>query len=375
MRYRFIPFEESTRPQWDAFVGANPHAWVGHDSAILELAEGQGSRSLSHLALDPHDHVVAVVPLFIDSIRLARFLRFRTLRTSYSLRGGPLLAPSFSASMREGFWDEWHAWTGRLARREGIDLVQLSLPNFLGPQPISDFYPYCPLLPHGYNIVPSYSLIVTLDAAASFTGRYTRSCRKNINHAEREGVEFRVISERSEWMALHPLNVAMYRSKNVPPLSEETFALLWDRFVARSLAQAFALRYRDQWITASLSTGTRHSWYHWYMFNDPSRPVRGANNLLVHRLMQHFSAQGVEHFEIGSLDFETSEENQRISQFKLSFGAEVRHSINALGVVSGMKYALAQLLIAANRSLDGARRRARREEPEGAEPPEPPSGE
>ena len=344
MDLTFVPYDESMRESWDAFVEANPHAWPGHDSAIVDFERAIGSRSLSHLALDKSGRTVAVAPLFLQSERLMRVLRQRTLTTGNSLRGAPLLDARWSPGHRGNFWKAWAKWIDDIARRERVDSVHVAFPHLFGDQPNTELYDYCPLRDEGYRDPARLALIVDMnDAPENLIEILKQNCRTSCRRAQSRGGEFELIEDRREWMDLYALNLETFRGELVPPYTREAMEVVWDGFVARGRAGAFALRYRDEIISALITVGTPHSQYYWIGFNRRPPVLSGTTNMLYFKTMEWWREQGMRYIELGSLEFGDPRQ-VGIANFKRSFGGRIHHAMQCSRVFRPRKAAAVDFL-------------------------------
>lgn len=351
MPYSFQLLDNSSKSRWDAFVAANPHAWPGHDAAVIEFERLRGARSLSHLVMDDSGQLAAVVPLFVAEDRRARLFRFRTLHTGSSLRGGPLLRADLPDATRRHFWPEWIGWLKGLARREGADEIAVSLPHFYGDRPKEALYEYFPLRDCGFGDAGGVTLIADLAAApADIAEQFTRESRKNVRHALKSGATFESIKDRAVWLACDDLNRQTFEGEHFSPYSPASLEHIWDGFVARGLARVFGVRHEGNLVSVVVTAGTATSHYAWIGFNRRPMPLRGANNLLVHGVMERLRAEGVKYYEIGSLEFDDPRQ-QRIAAFKKSFGGIPRQAYGGILVLSEIKTAAAAFIGALAKGL------------------------
>jgi hypothetical protein len=352
MDFRFVHFEDNYREAWDTFVTANPHAWPGQDAAIIDFERSRGHASFSHLAYSEGGQLVAVAPMFLLTQRQARFFHFRILTSGSTLRGGPLLRADMPPKLRQQFMAAWTLWLDGLARRERIDAIRVAFPHVIGDQLSRDFYEYYPLRGNGFVEQAGLTLLMDLTVPGDLFNRLTKECRKAVRRAKKDAVEFQLVSDRETWLSFHELNLEFSKTKEFPPYSEESMAILWDRFIERGLAHAFYIRHEGRAICAMIVAGTRHSCYAWIGFNRIPRPVIGASNLLMYSIMEWMRQSGRHYFELGSMEFHDAYERD-ISHNKQSFGGRPHYGLDGVRVVSGLKQASVDWMRAAHRKLKG----------------------
>ncbi len=338
MDLRFVSLDDRYQESWDSFVAANPHAWPGHDRAIIDFERSRGHESFAHLILGDEGQVVAVAPLFLLRQRRARLFQVRTLSTGSTLRGGPLLRADSSPRQRQTVMETWATWITALARRERVDEIRVAFPHVMGDRLSREVFDYYPLSDYGFLERAHLTMLMDLSAPGDLFGRLAPACRKAVRRATKAGAEVEAVTDRETWMGFNELNHEFSRSKGFAPLSEESMAILWDRFVARGLAHAFCIRSSRQAICAMIVVGTRHSCYAWIGFNRIPRPVIGASNLLMYNIMEWLRATGRRYFELGSVEFDTPDA-RRITAFKRSFGGQPQYGLDGGRIVNEMKVA------------------------------------
>jgi hypothetical protein len=340
--FNFVPYSEPLREEWDRFVQANPEAWAGHSSSILEFERLLGNETRPYLARDDQGKVVGVIPLIITRTRRAPFLPvITTLGSGSVLRGAPLIESSWNQRERERFWDSFAKWAVSFGATIGCHRIRLSFPHFLGPKPIHEVYRYLPLLDHGFTAPSNLTLILDLASCKDDLMRVLDGkCRNLVRRARDGGASFSRIVDKTDWLSCFELNLQTFRENDCQALSEKAFDFLWDGFVARGLAEAFAVRYEGQPVSAALTVGTRWSHYYWYGFNrQPRCPLPGVGNLLVFEILRYHQEKGMPYFELGSLNF-GSQRVRRIAAFKEDFGGRPRHGMMAETVLAPWRVSL-----------------------------------
>ena len=340
MALTFIPLDRSNQALWDQFVDENPHAWIGHHSAIIEFEQARGNRSHAHLALGPKDKVIGVCPLFMVTDMAARFVPLRSLVTGCSLRGGPLIDAAMGARKRRDFFRDWAAWIMSYARGRQVDLIRASFPHVFGDQHNTEIYPFFPLLEHGFQQTTRYTLLMDLAGAPEeLLGAMRREVRKDIRKTLKAGAEVRPITDRSQWLGeCHHLNLETFGSKGLTAYSPEVMQIVWDRFVSPGLADILGVWHEGKLLTVQVNVGTAGSTYSWLGFNRRDNPLPGSHRLAILRSMESHRALGRSFFEIGSMEFDDPEQ-RAISRFKRSMGGEVRSSMDGQLVLSELKLA------------------------------------
>lgn len=342
MDFKFIPLGEARQADWDRFVAGNPHAWVAHDRAYIEFEESRGFRSVSHLALDERDRVVAVTPLFLKECTVGRMFRFRTMLTGTSLRAAPLVAADMPPKTRREFWRAWAEWSREEGARRNVDEIRVNFPHFIGERHVSEVYEVNPLREHGFNDVPNLTMLLDLQAVegdliASFEGR----CRNSFKKAAAAGAVYEAVTDRGTWLSLEEINRQTFAEEEAEAYSRRTMEILWDRFVERGLARVAALRHEGRVICAGVRAGNGFSEYNWILFSERPRTVQGATNLFMGRDMEAMRARGVRWCEVGSLEFDDPRQ-RGIAEFKRSFGGKVYRTMDCKACLSPLKLATAQ---------------------------------
>jgi hypothetical protein len=338
MALKFVPLDDSTKQQWDRFVGDNPHAWVGHHAAIIAFERAQGHAPLAHLALGKGDKVQAVCPLFITEERLVRYVPVRSLTTGCSLRGAPLLAAGLGVKKRRSFWREWTAWVVELARRQGVDQIRASFPHVFGEELNRQVYPYFPLRDFGFDQSANYTLLMDLRAAPpEISSLMKPETRKKIRQTLAAGVELVQISDRERWLGeCDELNRQTFGSKALSAYGREVMEIVWDQFVEPGLAEVLGIEHEGQLLTVQVNVGTGRSYYYWLGFNRRPCPLTGSHSLLMLRCMERYRERGAAFFELGSMEFDDPSQRD-IAQFKRSLGGEVYPALEGQLELSELK--------------------------------------
>jgi hypothetical protein len=351
MKIRIVPHDASRTAAWDAFVESNPHAWVGHSSAVLRLEAALGNRSFSLMALDGSDRVVAVAPLFLVQYTLSRMFQVRSLVSGTQLRGGPLLDAGMNPKNRRALFAAFTAELEGIAGREQIDQVRIAFPHVFGDRLNTDIYPVFPLRDHGFSALANYTLLLPLGGGPErlFKG-ITPPARRQIKRAKAAGAECVAITDRQQWLDCDELNRDTFTAEEADAFSLEFLQLAWDELVATGLGQVFGVRHQGQLVNAVLTVGTRHSQYIWLLFSRQPRPLAGANDMLFWYVIETLAEQGCNYLEVGSMDFDDPR-MKAISDFKRKFGAQPRPSLEGLLVYSDLKLTGAHLVGALSRKV------------------------
>lgn len=343
MEFKFIPFDETQRPAWDAFVASNPHSWVGHDSAHIDFEESLGHPSFSHLVLDERGKVAGVTPLFFQASTRGR-IRFKTLMTGTGLRGAPLIAADMPPKTRREFWRAWADWIRNEAPKQKVDEIRVSFPHFIGTQHISEFYEVNPLRELGFHDTPNLTMLKDLSAVnGDVIASFEKKCRSALKKAAEAGAEWVAISDRGQWLAFDELNKQTFAEESADAYSRRTLEIVWDRFVARGLARVAALRCDGRWISAGVRAGNQFSEYNWILFNERPRTIQGGTNFFIGRDIENMRARGIHWCELGSLEFDDPRQ-RNIAEFKRSFGGRVCPSMDCKLVLNPLKAATAAWL-------------------------------
>lgn len=351
MDFKFIPFDETRRPAWDAFVAANPHAWVGHDSACIDFERSLGHESFSHLILDERDAVVGVTPLFFVSYARARLFKFKAMVTGTSLRAAPLADAKMPPKTRRDFWRAWAAWARAEAAARGVDEIRVGFPHFIGAERVFDFYEFSPLRECGFADIPNLTMLKDLAAAdGEMCASFDKHCRNSMRKALAAGAEWVAVTDRDQWLAFEELNRQTFAEEAADAYSRRTLEIIWDRFVARGLARVAALRHEGRYLCASVRAGNKNSEYNWLLFNERPRTLKGATNLHICRDLEDMRARGVRWCELGSMEFDDPRQ-RGIADFKRSFGGRVQTSMDCKLCLSPLKAASAEFLQALAKRL------------------------
>jgi hypothetical protein len=353
MELRFHLLDAEHKPAWDGFVADHPHAWPGHDTAMVAVEEAMGHRSYSQVVVDENDRVVAVAPLVVTEARLARLYRWRVLSTGTFLRGAPLLAAELTAAEAETFWDAWVQRVRTLARDHHIDEIKVGFPNFLGDRFVDEYYEVNPLLSRGFRENATLTMVMDLrDPGRDLEHTCHRSCRRAVRKAADGGAMVRPIDQRSVWLESYPLMLDMHAAGTSLRYSREALELVWDGLVERGRARVFGVQHDGTFLNYLVVVQNGYSFYFWLVFDSVSRPVYGHQNLLLLRVMEHMRAEGYSFAELGSLDFHDPRVAS-ISQFKRSFGGEIRHAMSGYLITNPLKHAAADLMTALRQRLRG----------------------
>jgi hypothetical protein len=348
-------YDPAHRAEWDEFVLSHPTSGMGHLSGVIALERATSAAAVHSLVARGDDgRVAGVLPLFELRRSELRIVPMKELVTGTHFPSGPLIDHAMGEKQRNRILDAFMSATAQLAEQRRVDRVSVSLPALQGDRRSIDVFGYYPLRKYGYRETNGVGLLIDLrrDVDALQSGLKS-GCRGAIRKCEREGGSFRVVTERSEWLACHPLAVQTL-GEDAP--SVEAMGVVWDEFVAAGHA-LIGLVERDGHVASVAVAACRNaSCYYWFGFNARPQLVAGANNLALWRLMLLCRERGYALFETGSLEFSGGKQ-AGISAFKESFGGEPFYGMAGVLERRRMKAAAIEFLALGIGSL---RRRANR---------------
>ncbi|HVL69614.1 MAG TPA: GNAT family N-acetyltransferase [Vicinamibacterales bacterium] len=320
-----IDFTPDLTADWSAFVGSHPLASYGHLAAQFALAaQTPGMRNVSLVVRDG-SRICGVLPLFLTEHRALRRVPVRELVSAAFFPAGPLVSPKLQGKAEDRVVELLIGAARARALALRADRVVITHPNVVGGAPSIVRFGYSPLLHHGYKPRHGVGLLLDLTQPLEKLAAGRRSgCRQSVAKAQ-AAAEVSVMSDRSEWLACHDLNV---QTLGHLAYSEGQMASIWDDFIAPGYATAYAVRAGGTIAAVVVTIQFNGSAYYWIGLNRRPAPVTGAGHLALWTAILAAQERGVRHFELGSLDFENPK-NIGISQFKQSFGGAPYQIISA----------------------------------------------
>lgn len=363
-----LDFEPSMIDDWDRFVEAHPLAGYGHLSGNFALADATPGVRNRSLVVKAGRSMTAILPLFEQSDHVLRAVPVRQLVSGPFFPAGPLVSAHANAKEEANVVTALAHAIRERSQAFGVDQVSVGYPTVTGGQPTIQRLGYSPFLHHGYKPRPGVALVLDLTRTPEQLGAGRKSsCRQTINKAQSAGLAVTPIASRDEWMACYPMNV---RTLGSLALSPDQLAVMWDAFMARGHATAYAVRSTNgelAGMTAVIRCGATA--YYWHGWRSDAQ-VPGASYLALWTAIMDAREQGCRTFELGSLDFENPK-NIGISQFKQSFGGAPYQTLGAQLDLKPVKAAALGLAAAVVASLRQRRRPARVAAPAPAVTPAP----
>lgn len=357
-RMRVVPYDDSRRGEWDAFVDAHPMAGYGHQSATFALAAA--SSAVNHsLMLYDEGRLQGVLPLFLVGSRVLRVVPVKTLRSGFEFPAGPLLASTAPKTIDRHL----ASLVGQaiaVADRLGCDSLRLTYPTITDDRTAIERYGYLPLRVFGFTETNVVSLVLDLAGEPSFERRAAYACRQSIRRAQELGAVVSVITDRATWDRCHELNV---QTMGPLALSREQMEVVWREFVENGLATPFGCVVDGEIVSVIVTLHARTASYYWLGFNRRP-PARGTAHLTLHEAIRHARDRGTRFFELGSREFSHTKQ-LAISRFKESFGGSPCYALDGVLERRPMKKALVDLALA---TVGTVRKRRKGESDVGAAP-------
>jgi len=338
------------RSQWDDFVTANPEAGYGHTSAIFALAEAGETRNESFAVCDPEGSILALMPLFVVESRELRFVAIRVL-ISGLFPAGPLFGTSCAPKQRKTLLADIVAYTLEIAKRVHADEVRIAWPTVIGGEPAIARLGYLPIREFGFSETNKVGFLLDLaQPEAQLRKRLNENCRRNIQRAEKAGVQIRVISDRAEWLRCDDLN-----RHTLGPMAHSLRELevIWDEFITKGLCTPFAAVHDGEIVTVNVTINSPTTSYYWIGWNRINDHAPGASHRTMWEAILTSARAGRIFFELGTKEFLSHQKLMTISRFKESFGGTPIYSLGGVHVCRPVKRALLDVAATSIQRLRG----------------------
>lgn len=341
------PYKDISREEWDGFVSGNPEAGFGHTSANFALAESRGARNESFVVRTSDGHILALMPMFVVDSKELRYIPIRSL-VSGMFPAGPLFAVSSSQKQRKTLLADIANHAVGIGKKVGADEIRVSWPTVIGGEPALARLGHLPLRDFGFTETNTVGFLLDVtQPEEQLQKRLNENCRRNIQRAEKAGVEIRRISNRSEWLSCDDLNQI-----TLGPLahSRRELEVIWDEFIANGLSTPFAAIHGGEIVTMILTIDSAASSYYWIGWNRLAEHAPGASHRAMWEAILTSARAGRKYFELGTKEF-LNQKMMTISRFKESFGGSPVYSVGGVRQCRPLKRALLDVATASLQRL------------------------
>jgi len=296
-----------TDEDWDSFVFSHPRGNIFQTRALSRVyAEAHNYHPVDVAVIDPRTHrirglVAGVIIRELDGI-LGGFSAHSVIQ------GGPLIASPID-----------HAAASELMRRYNSIAGRYSLYNEI--RNLSDVRE---ALDHidGYTYVEHLNFLIDLEQSEdSLWNQIHKMRRKNITHAEKEGVIIEEVRERDMLATFYELLGETYDNVKLPLADRSLFESAFERLGPKGMVRFFLARHGDRYIGARavlLYKGTMYDWYAGAAVDTLSyRP----NDYLVWHILKWGMENGFKKFDFGGAGEPDKPYGPR--EFKKRFGGEL----------------------------------------------------
>ena len=351
---------------WDDFVTASDDAWLFHLSDWMAI-ESERAESFA-FSVQEGTRLIAVFPLYMSTRRYGGVIPSRVLHTGRG-RAGPAFHPELEVSRRTAIGRDMFSHIDGVARRHGVDRVEVRLPT-LAPNHLPPLRPnddpltryFTPVqLKYGRQWTPATVVdkIVRLDRCEDdLFSDLDRDCRNAVRKAKKNGVAVVEATRREDMDEYHRLHIqTLGRSGgHGEPLS--SFQTLWDRFGRSGRMAVLFAEEGGRRIGAIILLCFREAVTYWAGASDRSFQHLRPNNLLLWEALRWAKQRDFRWFEVGPVfPFgEPAAKATAIGRFKDQFGGE------RFGLYEGAKNYRPLRVAAlemADAAIDAARRFAR----------------
>ena len=346
------PYTALSPAEWDQFVAINPEAGYGHTTANFRLAEVRGIRNESFAVCDLEGKPLVLMPLFVTESHELRHLKMRNL-VSGLFPAGPLYASGCPPKQRKALLAEIARHLLATAGKVGVDEIRVLWPNVIAGEPALERFGYLPLREFGFAETNLVGFLLDLQRPEEELRKgFNENCRRNIQRAEKSGVEIRPVLDRAEWLACDDIN----RSTLGPfAHSRRELEIIWDEFILKRLATALAAVHNGNIVTVIVTVDSPLSSYYWIGWNRLAKEAPGASHRTMWEAILLSARSGRKFFELGTKEF-TNPKMLTISQFKESFGGKPMYCVGGVQVCRPVKRAALDL---AAMAIGGVRKRPR----------------
>jgi len=268
-------------PRWDEFVSVHPSATVYHHSAWTRvLAETYGHRPLfvGLLSADGKE-LKGVLPLiYVKSVLTGR----RLVSLPFTAYSNPMLP--------EEYWDAAVGFAKQ--RYPEAKYVEFRMIRPLGAPAETE--------PAGANTPFVCSILSLQGSLEDILRSFHPSCiQRQIRRAEKAGLIFRVADREEDVRRLYWLFVSMRRREGLPCPAYKFFASMHRSLTPHNLYQLAVVEHEREVLAAALMLKSKSTWHIEYNASHPDLPLKGANQLLMWKLITQAHAAGIGYFDFG----------------------------------------------------------------------------
>lgn len=311
-----VPWAEmADSSAWDAFVDSCDDAWFGHTSQYCAAIGTWPTRSNRSVAAVRDGRVLAVLPLHVVELRLARLLPFREIDS----HGGPALSGELS--------DNERAEVGEVLRRHLLELagelrattVRIRT-SALAPSARNGSSGPGVL---GVAVTSNWTWLSDLGGGPDLTWqRLQGRARTSVRKAEKLGVTVRR-ADADDLAVYYDLHVETYARTGVPPHPRAYFEAIWRDCVSTGISVVLLAEHDGRVVAAqNFALHKDAAWYWTGAAGDAGLRI-GANALLQWRGMCLAMDRGLRWFDHGDAFPGATGKMRGLSEFKRSFGGDL----------------------------------------------------
>ncbi|MCK5708676.1 MAG: peptidoglycan bridge formation glycyltransferase FemA/FemB family protein [Candidatus Aureabacteria bacterium] len=340
---KIILLEETHKEIWDKFVKESDDAWFFHLYDWIKLnKEVWHYETFSFFVENDQGEILAIFPLFLEKQRTSWFMPLRYLTTGFG-SANPALKPGLGKEQQKKILVEIFKHIDNLAKKIKVDCFFMQTPPLVPnnrPNRLSNVNPY---IFYGLEDLPNYTYMLDLsqDMEKIFSNM-SHAFRKNIKHAEKNGITVGKVETFSEMEEYYKLHVNTYRRTGVKPHPFKYFELIWKYFGEKGLVNIFYAQHEGEKIDfinlASLKEGLKF----WTKCSLSSKRHLRSDSLVVYHIFKWAKMNGYKWIDIGEV-FPNADPKSKlfgIYRYKKGMGGTIYPRYKARKIYSPMKMQL-----------------------------------
>lgn len=327
----FILKDEIPADSWDRLVQESPEGWLYQTSSWINHAVRLGAKSMGFGMLSEKGTLLGIFPLYRQDLNVRNIFSIRRLYTGLS---GPVLSPSLTGKARKKVWLDMFRYVDFIARRDGIDLLQVRLttmaPAYLPPlRPLIN-----PLFLAGLTsplrlgleekVQPLTRVIHLEKTEDQILSEMDGDCRAAVRQAERNGLIFKEGFNLLDVRAYSELHNTSWTRTGLSPHPSSYFEDMWDALSPIHAVKFFFAEKDGERIAAIILHIYKKSVFYWGGCSKEGTLSWRPNNFMLWQAIRWAKINGYEYFEIGQFYPAPfgNEKEFNVGKFKVQFGKD-----------------------------------------------------
>ena len=338
MKIRELNEDEISK--WDELVENSDDSWLFHLHAWGELIDDVFGSATYYLVAEDGNELIGVFPV---TLRKKSCLKWFD-SGSYGY-GGFAFSPNLNEQQKKEVSTLLLAYTRELAKRNDAAWLRIRLPPLAASQLPPKRPDSNPLIEYGFQDIPSYGFMVSLENPIdSLWDNLGNKTRNIIRKAEKNGVEVSEADSRFSVDDYYALHLETCKRTGAAPFPKAYYESIAERFGKKGRQHFFIAR-KGSNVLAALSVGSYKSGVHYWSGASKSEALKlGCNDLLQWSAIKWAKENGYRWYDNGDVHpFSKNKKLQGIYKFKGSFGGVLTKYYKGILVYSPLKKLIADI--------------------------------